>query len=345
MFEEARQIIVDWINNFLKRDLLPEAIAFVTIILLGLILSWILRVILRRIKSALEQGQTMRFAPWVQIVLDLSLEVVRPFSIWLMGKAVIRMVANFERPHGLLDYIMVFIGLWLIYRVLSSFILMLMEPDKVHLWKDQILRPTIIVLALMHVVGLLDSILAFQLDLGKGVAITVGAMLSALVTLYIFVLLGRYVRGLLRDVVLPRMDADPSLIPIVATFGSYIVIFSGLVIGLLIAGVDLTAIAVILGGFSVGIGFGMQQLVNNFISGFILLFERSLTPGDVIDIEDASGVVEDIRLRTTHIRTFDNILLIVPNGELLGGRVDQLLAKRRQQEKTHPDTYRSRLRR
>ena len=126
MFEEARQIIVDWINDFLKRDLLPEAIAFVAIILSGLILSWILRVILNRIKRSLEESKTLQLAPWLRLVLDLGLQVARPLSIWLVGKAVIRIMANSERqPHGLLDYIMVFIGLWLIYRVLSSLIHML----------------------------------------------------------------------------------------------------------------------------------------------------------------------------------------------------------------------------
>ena len=319
MFEDVRQQIIDWISDFLRRDLLPEAIAFGIIILFGLILSWILRILLKRLTRALEQSTTFRLAPWLRLLLDWCLQVVRPLSIWLMGKIVINIMGNFDQPHGLLDYTMVFIGLWLIYRILSSLIHMLMEPDKVHLWKDQILRPTIIVLALMHVVGILDSILAFKQDHGKGVVITIGALLSALVTLYIFVLLGRYVRGLLRDVVLPRMDADPSIIPVVATFSSYVVVSTGLILGLMVAGVDLTAIAVILGDFSVGIGFGMQQLVNNFISGFILLFERSLVPGDFIESSSATGVVEDIRLRTTHIRTGDNHQLIVPNGQLLGG--------------------------
>ncbi|UCC51507.1 MAG: mechanosensitive ion channel, partial [Anaerolineaceae bacterium] len=257
-------------------------------------------------------------APWLRYVLDLTRLVLLPVSIWLAGKGVVRLLQLLEQPHGIIDYILSFVGLWLLYRLLSGLIQMLMKPEKIHLWQNQILRPTFILLALMHLVGILDGILRYRINLGKGIVVTVGALLGGLVVVYIFVLLGRYVRGLLRDVVLPRLDTDPSLIPIVATFGGYAVIVLGLLAGLLVAGVDLTAVAVILGGLSVGIGFGIKELVNNFVSGFILLFERSLRPGDVIDTAHASGVVEDIRLRSTRIRTKDNVQLIVPNGHLLG---------------------------
>jgi len=318
MLEEVRQQVTDWLNDFLRRDLLPEVIGLLFIVVLGLILARILKAVLNRIDKAIGKGSAFTYAPWLHYVLDLARLVLLPVSIWLVGKGVIRIFQLLEQPHGIIDYILSFVGLWLVYRLLSGLIQMLMKPEKVHLWHDQILRPTFILLALMHLVGILDGILAYRINLGKGLVVTVGALLGALVVVYIFVLLGRYVRGLLRDVILPRMDADPSLIPIVATFSGYIVIVLGLLVGLLVAGVDLTAVAVILGGLSVGLGFGMKELVNNFVSGFILLFERSLVPGDEIVTSRASGVVEDIRLRSTRIRTNDNVQLIVPNGQLLG---------------------------
>lgn len=317
MFDELWQQASDWLNDFLQRDLLPEIIALVFIIILGFILARILKAILNRIDKALSKGTTFTYAPWLRYVLDLIRLILLPISLWLAGKGVIRILQLFDQPHGIIDYILSFVGLWLLYRLLSGLIQMLMKPEKIHLWQDQILRPTFILLALMHLVGILDGILRYQINLGKGIVVTVGALLGGLVVVYIFVLLGRYVRGLLRDVVLPRLDTDPSLIPILATFSGYIVIVLGVVAGLIVAGVDLTAVAVVLGGLSVGLGFGMKELVNNFVSGFILLFERSLTPGDIIETSHASGVVEDIRLRSTRIRTKDNVQLIVPNGQLL----------------------------
>ena len=319
MFEELKQQINEWAQDFLTRDLLPEAIALIIILLLGLLMAAILKRILNRLDGFLKSGQALEFAPWLQSIIQIGVQAVRPFSFWVFGHVAITLFTNNGWPSSILEYIIPFFGLWLLYRLLAGASTIWLKPEQVHLWRDQILRPTILVLAVMHVIGLLDGILAFQINFTKDVSVTVGALLGGLFILYIFILLGRWVRGLLRDVALPRLGADPSIIPIIATFSSYMVILVGVFVGLLVAGVDLTAVAVILGGLSVGIGFGMQELVNNFISGFILLFERSLTPGDIIETSDASGVVKDIRLRTTHIRTFDNLELIVPNGQLLSG--------------------------
>jgi small-conductance mechanosensitive channel len=78
-------------------------------------------------------------------------------------------------------------------------------------------------------------------------------------------------------------------------------------------GINLTTLTVVLGGLSVGIGFGLQELINNFISGFVLLFERTISPGDVVEVDDLIGTVEDIGMRSMQVRTIDNIQLIVPN--------------------------------
>ncbi len=319
MFTEIWQQIKEWVSDFLARELLPETIALIVFVLLGLLAGWILRRVLKRGERRLQEGPALRYASWLGQIVALGLAVARPLAIWITGNVTINLFAKAGWPHGVLDYVVPFFGLWLLYRTLAAAIDLWLKPEQKRLWRNQILRPTMIVLVLMHVVGLLDSILAYQVTFTKDVSVPVGAILGGLLALYIFVLLGNWVRGLLRDVVLPRMDVDPSVIPIVATFSGYVVIMVGALVGLMVAGVDLTAVAVILGGLSVGIGFGMQELINNFVSGFILLFERSLTPGDIIETAGASGVVKDIRLRTTHIRTFDNLELIVPNGQLLSG--------------------------
>jgi small-conductance mechanosensitive channel len=319
MVEEIQRQITDWFHEFLTRDLLPETIAFVIILLLGLLLGWILKRILRHLAGYFQDELALKYAPWLQQVVALSQAAVRPFSIWVVGRMGIRFFDNNGWPHEILDYIIPFFGLWLVYRLLAHIIDNWLEPERTHVWRHLILRPIMIVLILMHVVGLLDGILAYQIGVTKDVAVTVGSMLGGLLVFGLFILLGNWVRGLLRDVALPGMGTDPSIIPIVATFSGYAVIVTGVFIGLLVAGVDLTAVAVILGGLSVGIGFGLRELVNNFVSGFILLFERSLLPGDMIKTSGDTGVVEDIRLRTTHIRTFDNLELIIPNGQLLSG--------------------------
>lgn len=86
-------------------------------------------------------------------------------------------------------------------------------------------------------------------------------------------------------------------------------------------GVSLTNLAVIAGGLSVGIGFGLQTLINNFVSGMILLFDRSLRPGDIIELDGLWAVVRNINIRNTEVQTFDNATILIPNSELISGRL------------------------
>ncbi|WP_176724175.1 mechanosensitive ion channel domain-containing protein [Desulfoplanes formicivorans] len=114
---------------------------------------------------------------------------------------------------------------------------------------------------------------------------------------------------------------DPGIIASLRTTGGYAIwIISG-IIAVNIMGIRLTSLAVIAGGLSVGIGFGLQNLTNNFISGLILLFGRTIQAGDVIQIDQLWGSVLKINIRNTEIRTFDNSIIFVPNSELISGRL------------------------
>ena len=92
MLDELWQQASDWVNDFLQRDLLPEIIALVFIIILGLILARILKAILNRIDKAVSKGTTFTYAPWLRNVLDLTRLVVLPISLWLAGKGVVRVL-------------------------------------------------------------------------------------------------------------------------------------------------------------------------------------------------------------------------------------------------------------
>jgi small-conductance mechanosensitive channel len=89
-------------------------------------------------------------------------------------------------------------------------------------------------------------------------------------------------------------------------------------VALHLLGVDLASLAVVIGGLSVGIGFGLQNVVNNFVAGLILLFGRSIQSGDVIQIGETTGTVKEVNIRNTIVQTYDNATLFVPNAELIG---------------------------
>src|SRR5690606_32307280 len=92
-------------------------------------------------------------------------------------------------------------------------------------------------------------------------------------------------------------------------------------IGLSIAGFDISNLTVIAGALSVGIGFGLKNIVSNFVSGIILLFERPVKPGDWVEVGETIGFIQKIKMRATHIKTFDNSEVLVPNSELLSHHV------------------------
>jgi small-conductance mechanosensitive channel len=95
----------------------------------------------------------------------------------------------------------------------------------------------------------------------------------------------------------------------------------GLIIFLGMLGLDFTSLAIIAGGLSVGIGIGLQDIVANFVSGLVLLFEQSLRPGDVIELDGRISEVEKISLRATTVRTLTNEELIVPNNNFTTNQV------------------------
>ncbi len=107
---------------------------------------------------------------------------------------------------------------------------------------------------------------------------------------------------------------------LVTLFG-YVGFIVAVIIGLSLAGVDLFGLTVVSGALALGIGFGMQEIANNFVSGLILLFERPIRAGDFVSVGEVEGFVRSIRIRATEIETLDNQNVLVPNSELISGRV------------------------
>lgn len=121
--------------------------------------------------------------------------------------------------------------------------------------------------------------------------------------------------------VFPRYNINIGVSQSIATIIRYLIIIIGLYIIIQSLGIDLSALGILVGALGVGIGFGLQNITNNFISGIIILFERPVKVGDRIQIEELTGNIVEISARATTIITNDNIAVIVPNSDFINSRV------------------------
>jgi potassium efflux system protein len=143
-----------------------------------------------------------------------------------------------------------------------------------------------------------------------------GILVFALIIVTIGWIKGWVNRRWLAHIVLERGARDA----LVTLFG-YVGFIIAVIISLSLAGVDLFGLTVVSGALALGIGFGMQEIANNFVSGLILLFERPIRAGDFVSVGEVEGFVRSIRIRATEIETLDNQNVLVPNSELVSGRV------------------------
>jgi small-conductance mechanosensitive channel len=152
--------------------------------------------------------------------------------------------------------------------------------------------------------------------------ISLATIVEFFVVISIFVLLSRLVRYLLRTRVLAHTKFEVGQQYAIARITSYMVLVLGLLIAVETAGINLSSLAVIAGALGVGIGFGLQNIVSNFVSGLIILAERPIQIGDRVDLgNNTVGKVVRIGARATHVLTNDNIMVIVPNSDFVSNRV------------------------
>jgi potassium efflux system protein len=164
------------------------------------------------------------------------------------------------------------------------------------------------------------AVLVYPLEAGQ-ISVTLGSIALFVFAVWLAFWVARTVRIVLRDDVLPQMQLPRGVGNSVSTLSYYALILVGLMFALAAAGFESGQFALVFGALGVGIGFGLQNIVNNFVSGLILMFERPIQPGDVVEVSGTSGKVREIGMRATTLTTFEGADVVVPNGTLLSEKL------------------------
>jgi small-conductance mechanosensitive channel len=153
------------------------------------------------------------------------------------------------------------------------------------------------------------------------IAFSWGKLFVFLFIIWFSIFLAKIVKDVLEEDILDRLNMEEGLPHTIAMMARYTLITLGFILAFSALGMPMSDLAIMFSAFGVGIGFGLQSIFNNLVSGFILLFERPIKIGDTIEVGDLIGTVRSIGIRASNIRTFDGAEIIIPNGNLISNEV------------------------
>ncbi len=305
-------------NNSQIAAVLRELVDLRQIIVLGVIfvVAWILDFLLQRWFERLTR--LVAETAWLRTVTAVIQNSLLPLLVVVLNGLSIQTLPVLGYRVNLLEFTERLLVIWLIYRIISALFGVGLSPAVAQFWIKKVLRPVMLVVAVLSGFGLLGDVLNWGFHIEAiGWTLTVGSVLLAVGITIAFFVLSSWISRTLSHSFLPQTGLDPSMVTSISKIAAYGVAFIGVLVALGSIGIDLTTLTVIAGGLSVGLAFGLQEIVNNFISGFILLFERSLVAGNVVEIGGEVGTVQKIGIRSTVIKTRDNVELIIPNSNFL----------------------------
>ena len=167
-----------------------------------------------------------------------------------------------------------------------------------------------------HIWATIKGIIFAEFHAGT-IAISFADVLAFVLTIIASVLLARFIVLILDEDVYPRMKLERGVSFAISSVTKYGIILLGFLVAVGAMGVGMDRITILLGAFGVGLGFGLQTVVNNFVSGMILIFERPIQIGDSVEIGSVKGRITRIGIRSSTVRSFDGADITVPNGTLL----------------------------
>jgi small-conductance mechanosensitive channel len=310
--EQALHDVEDW---FLADVLTYAILAQAVVVLLALLVAALVHRPANRLLIAhRDRPDQSAFGRVVfQRLATLSLPVA-----WIALLAVIELVADAAKwPDRLIVIAISLLAAWIVIRLAASLIRSKSAARVVAViaWA----------VAALNIVGLLDNVAAtlngVSFRLGT-VKITLLTVFNTVILLFILVWAASLLSNLVARRVRASKDLTPSIQVLIAQLFRIVLIVVAVLIAIDTVGIDLSALAVFGGALGVGLGFGLQKIVSNFISGIILLLDKSIKPGDVIAVGNTYGWIKELRARYVSVLTRDGVEILIPNESLITERVE-----------------------
>jgi small-conductance mechanosensitive channel len=294
----------------------------ILILLVGLLVAWAASRLLRRpLESATRPGAISE-AP--RTAVRSGALVVFPLMLWLWLFLAVLLSRRVQLDFDLLRPAMLLTGALVLVRV-GVFILRhsLSPGSRLKAWEGT-LTAAIWLLLVLHILGWLPAIGQvldeYAIELGK-VRLSLLTAVSFIFSIAVLMFIALGLSHALQWRVMKSPALDDSLKIAITKLGKFLLLTAAVLVALITAGIDLTALAVFGGALGVGLGLGLQRIVSNFVSGVILGFEGSIRPGDVVTMGKTMGTVEALHARHVVIHTPDGQDILVPNETLLTNEI------------------------
>jgi small-conductance mechanosensitive channel len=255
-----------------------------------------------------------------RMALKTLQRILFPISMLLGVHAGRALMTHWERPVTLLELAVPLLTSMAAIRILVYFLRKAFQPSPaVKAWENLIALSIWIVVAL-HLLGWLPAVLAaldaVALDIGTHhiSVLAVGKLILSVALLWVLAL---WLAALIENRISQTEYVNISMRVALVKLSKFFLLVLAFLLALNVVGIDLTALTVFGGALGVGLGFGLQRIASNFISGFIVLFDRSIRPGDVITIDNTFGWVQELHARYVVVRDRDGVERLIPNETLI----------------------------
>jgi small-conductance mechanosensitive channel len=313
------QALLDGANDLI-RD--PGFWWEVAVLLLAAAGAWMVHLTLGQSLAARTEGSEAYSVRY--LALKTLQRILFPISM-LLGVLAGRVLLQYhDSPVQLLDLAVPLLVSLATIRILIYFLRKTFRPGPaVKAWENLISTSIWIVVAL-HLLGWLPAVLegldGMAMEVGS-TRISVLATLKLILALALLWLLAQWLGRVIESRISQAEFANPGMQVALVKLIKFVLLVLAFLLALDAVGIDLTALTVFGGALGVGLGFGLQRIASNFISGFIVLFDRSIRPGDVITIGDSFGWVEELHARYVVVKDRDGVERLIPNETLITNEV------------------------